>query len=108
MIFVILAFLSLLKSPEIGRNSCLRHAGGNYFELNYFNYILQYCDYLTFSKKKSVMLIWLICDSLPFYAHLHTGSLTVVILKRNKKRYVNSETVCLVLLIKNLIVSIRL
>ena len=34
VIFVILALLALLKNPEIGRNSCLRHAIGNYFKSN--------------------------------------------------------------------------
>ena len=29
----LLTLLALLKSPEIGRNSCLRHAIGNYLEL---------------------------------------------------------------------------
>ena len=29
-----LALLALLMSPEIGRNSCLRHAIGDYFALN--------------------------------------------------------------------------
>ena len=39
VIFVLLAMLALLKSPEIGRNRCLRHAIENYFELNYSNYL---------------------------------------------------------------------
>ena len=39
-IFVLLVLLALLMSPEIGQNSCLRHAIGNYFELNYSNYLL--------------------------------------------------------------------
>ena len=34
-IFVRLALLALLMSPEIKRNSCVRHGIGNYFELNY-------------------------------------------------------------------------
>ena len=33
VIFFILALLALLKSPEIWRSSCLKHAIGNYFEL---------------------------------------------------------------------------
>ena len=39
-IFLLLALLALLMSPEIGQNSCLRHTIGNYFELNYYNYLL--------------------------------------------------------------------
>ena len=35
VIFVFLALLALLMSSVIGRNSCLRHAIGNYSELNY-------------------------------------------------------------------------
>ena len=50
-------------------------------------------------------MIWLICDSLPFYAHVHTcPSYTDEELKTN----VDSETVCLKLLIKSLIVPIGL
>ena len=51
-------------------------------------------------------MIWLICNFLPFYAHVHTcsPSYTAEELKTN----VDSETVCLRLLIKGLIVPIRL
>ena len=35
VIYDILALLALLMCPEIARNSCLRHAFGNYFELNF-------------------------------------------------------------------------
>ena len=70
VMFVILALLALLKSPEIARNSsCLRHAIRNY--LNWASISLLYCDYL---KK---IIFWydrLICDSLHFYAHVHTSS----------------------------------
>ena len=51
-------------------------------------------------------MIWLICDSLPFYAHVHNCSPSY-----NDEKYktiVDSETVCLLLLIKGLIVPIRL
>ena len=45
MILVLSALLALLMmSPEIGRNSCLRHAIENYFELNYYKYLLQLQD----------------------------------------------------------------
>ena len=58
---VIFALLALLKSPEIGRNSCLRFAGGNYFELNWY------------TTCNIVIVIWLICNSLPFYAHVRAS-----------------------------------
>ena len=29
----------------------LRYAIGNYFKLNYYDYLLHYCDYLIFWKK---------------------------------------------------------
>ena len=35
VVVVLLALLALLMSPEIGRNSCLRHAIASYFALNY-------------------------------------------------------------------------
>ena len=53
--------------------------------------------------KKNCVMIWLICDSLPFYAHVHTCSLSYT-----EETNVDSETVCLRLLINGLIVSIRL
>ena len=40
VMFVLLALLALLMSPEIGRNSCLRQAIAHYFELNYFKHLL--------------------------------------------------------------------
>ena len=40
VLFVILALLALLQSPEIGRNSCLRHAIENYFELKAVNHLV--------------------------------------------------------------------
>ena len=73
VIFVLLALLALLMSPEIGRNSCLRHAIGNYFALKYWNYLVILWLLYIFGKKNCVM-IWLICDSLPFYAHVHICS----------------------------------
>ena len=49
-------------------------------------------------------MIWLICDSLPFYAHVHTCSPSYT--DEELKTNVDSETVCLRLLIKSLIVPI--
>ena len=43
---------SLTNERWIGQSSCLRHAIGNYFELNYHNYFLYYCDHLIFLEKK--------------------------------------------------------
>ena len=86
-------------SPKIRRNSCLRQAIGNYVELNYYNCLLLCCDYLLFSEKKCTM-IWLICDSLPFYAHVHTCSPSYT--EEEQKTNVESETACLRLLIKSL------
>ena len=40
VMFVLLALLAFLMSPEIGRNTFRRHAIGNYFELSYYNYFL--------------------------------------------------------------------
>ena len=51
-------------------------------------------------------MIWLICDFLPFYAHVHTCSPSYT--DEEQKANVDSETVCLRLLIKGLIVPIRL
>ena len=49
-------------------------------------------------------MIWLICDSLLFYAHVHTCSPSYT--DEELKTNVDSETVCLRLLIKSLIVPI--
>ena len=51
-------------------------------------------------------MIWLIWDSLPFYAHVHTRSPNYT--DEDQKTNVDSETVCLRLLIKGLVVPIRL
>ena len=51
-------------------------------------------------------MIWLICDSLPFYAHVHPCSPSDT--DEEYKTNVDSETVCLRLLIKGFIVPIRL
>ena len=57
-------------------------------------------------KKQHCVMIWLICDFLPFYAHVHTCSPSYT--DEELKKDVDSETVCLRLLIKGLIVPIRL
>ena len=46
-----------------------------------------------FQKKKRSALIWLICDSLPFYAHVHTCSPNCT--DEEEKKKVDSQTVCL-------------
>ena len=51
-------------------------------------------------------MIWLICDSLSFYAHVHICSPRYT--DEEQKTKVDSETVCLRLLIKGLVVPIRL
>ena len=51
-------------------------------------------------------MIWLICNFLPFYAHVHTCSPSYT--DEEYKTNVDSETVCLRLLIIGLIVPIRL
>ena len=51
-------------------------------------------------------MIWLICDSLPFYAHVDTCSPSYT--DEEQKTNVDSETVCLRLLIIGLIVLLRL
>ena len=51
-------------------------------------------------------MIWLICDSLPFYAHVHTCSPSYT--DEEYKMNVDFETVCLMLLIKGLIMPITL
>ena len=51
-------------------------------------------------------MIWLSCDALPFYAHVHTCSPSYT--DDEQKTNVDSETECLRLLIKGLIVPIRL
>ena len=51
-------------------------------------------------------MIWLTCDSLPFYAHAHTCSPSYT--DEEQKTNVDSEIVCLRLLIKGLIVPIKL
>ena len=66
---------------------------------------MEYCDYLIFLGKKCVM-IWLICDSLSFYAHVHTCSPSYT--DEEQKTNVDSETLCFRLLIKGVIVPIRL
>ena len=57
-------------------------------------------------KKKNCVMIWLICNFLPFYAHVHTCSPSYT--DEEYKTNVDSETVCLRLLIIGLIVPIRL
>ena len=49
-------------------------------------------------------MIWLICGSLPFYAHVHTCSRSYI--DEEKKTNVDSETVWLRLLTKGLIVPV--
>ena len=56
--------------------------------------------------KKNCVMIWLIWDSLPFYAHVHTFSPTYT--DEEQKTNIDSKTVCVRLLIKGLIVPIRL
>ena len=51
-------------------------------------------------------MIWLICDSLFFYAHVHTSIPSYT--DEEQKTNVDSETVCLRLVITGLIVPIRL
>ena len=50
-------------------------------------------------------MIWLICDSLPFCAHVHICSPSYTDEKQTTN--VDSETICHKLLIKDLIVPIR-
>ena len=52
-------------------------------------------------------MIWLICDFLPFYAGVHTCC-SPSYTDEEQKTNVDSETVCLRLLIKRWIVPIRL
>ena len=51
-------------------------------------------------------MISLICDSLPFYAHVHACIPSYT--EEQQKTKVDSETICLRLLIKDLIVPLRL
>ena len=52
------------------------------------------------------VIIWLVCDCLPFYAHADTCSPSYT--DEEQKANVDSETVCLRLLIIGLIVLLRL
>ena len=52
------------------------------------------------------VMVWLICDSLPFYVHVHICSPSHT--DEEYKTNVDSETVGLRLLIKGLIVPVRL
>ena len=61
---------------------------------------------LYFGGKKNCVMIWLICNFLPFYARVHTCSPGYT--DEEYKTNVDSETVCLRLLIIGLIVPIRL
>ena len=52
-------------------------------------------------------MIWLFCDSLPVYAHVH-HTCSPSYTDEEEKTNVDSQTVCLRLLIKGLIVPIGL
>ena len=84
VIFALLALLALLMSPEIGQHSCLRHAIENYFELNYYNYVMWYCDYLIFSEKKIVL--WSGLFAIPCFFTLMFIPVVLALLTRNKRR----------------------
>ena len=72
MIFVTLALLALLKTPELGETA----VKGKLLEiiLNCTITCLVILKSRNIIGKNYSVMIWLICDSLPFYAQVHTCS----------------------------------